>query len=162
MSALQILILILAILIIIGGLIGVFIPVLPGIPLIFAGILLYAAFTKFQIISLTTVLIFLIVTLLSLFFDWAGSLLGAKKFGASPWAILGAFLGVICGLILAGPLGLILGAIVGAIIFELIYQKKFSQSIKSGLGALVGFILSIFFNFILAILMIIFFLRKVI
>ena len=72
--------------------------------------------------------------------DFAAAALGAKKFGASPRAMLGAGLGTLAGLFL-GPLGIIFGPFVGAIIGELTVHRDMAKVGKAGLAAWIGFLI---------------------
>lgn len=91
------------------GLLGVILPVLPGIPLAWLGLFIYAIGTGFERISITTIVIFFIVTVLMLVLDFIAPMVGAKKYRASKIGIFGAFLGFIAGIFVLGFWGLILG-----------------------------------------------------
>jgi len=161
MNAVQIIILIIAFCIILAVLVGIFLSFLPGVPLIFLVIFLYAAWSKFQFISTTTLIILASLAILSTLLNYLSSILGAKKFGASAWGVFGALTGIIFGLLFFGIFGLIIGPVIGAILFELAVHKQLKASLKAGLGAFVGFTASIFFDLVLAIIMIALFIKKV-
>lgn len=122
------------------GLIGVFAPVLPGIPLAWLGLFIYAIGTGFERISIITIVIFSVLTVLIMLIDFLAPMLGAKKYKASKYGILGAFLGLIVGVIIFGFWGIILGPFIGAFIFELIAKRQMKVAFKSAVGTLVGFI----------------------
>lgn len=122
------------------GLIGVFAPVLPGIPLAWLGLFIYAIGTGFERISIITIVIFSVLTVLIMLIDFLAPMLGAKKYKASKYGILGAFLGLIVGVIIFGFWGIILGPFIGAFIFELIAKRQMKVALKSAVGTLVGFI----------------------
>jgi uncharacterized protein YqgC (DUF456 family) len=71
--------------------------------------------------------------------DAAASVLGAKAFGASKWAIIGSGVGLVVGLFLGLP-GILLGPAVGAIAFEYARNPDFERALRSGVGAFVGFL----------------------
>jgi uncharacterized protein YqgC (DUF456 family) len=125
---------------VLAGLAGVFVPLLPGIPLAWAGLFIYAIGTGFERISVVTVVVFSVVMVLILVLDFLAPMLGAKKYRATKWGMLGAFLGSIAGIITLGPAGIILGPILGAFLFELLASKPPSGAFKSALGAALGFI----------------------
>ena len=122
------------------GLVGVFAPMLPGIPIAWLGFFIYAIGSGFERISILTVVIFFIVMALILLLDLLAPALGAKKYEASKFGMLGALIGSIIGLIFFGFVGIILGPIIGAFIFELIAKRKPDIAFKSALGTFVGFI----------------------
>jgi len=120
------------------GIAGVILPFLPGVPIAWTGLLIYAWATGFQKISLTEVLIFLGLTILAVAIDFIGPMLGAKKYRASKYGILGAFLGGIVGILGLSLWGVIVGPLVGAFLGELISKKEINQALKSGLGTILG------------------------
>lgn len=140
------------------GLVGVFVPLLPGAPLAWLGIFLYAYFTNFQELTLFTLLIFLALTALTFLIDIAAPALGAQKYKASKYGILGALLGVGAGIVMMGPIGIIIGPFLGSFIGELLAGKKYESAFRSSLGALVGFIASAFLKGVLVLTMLGFFL----
>ena len=139
------------------GLVGVIVPFLPGVPLAWLGIFIYAVSTNFEKISLTAVLVFLALTVLLFFLDLLAPMLGAKKYKASKYGILGVFLGAILGIIFFGPLGIIIGPLAGAFLGELLANKKPEQASKSAFGAFLGFIISALIKLIIILIMIGFF-----
>jgi len=125
------------------GLLGVVLPILPGIPLSWLGLFIYAIGTGFDRISLTTVIVFLVLMLLTLALDFALPMLGAKKYKASRSGIFGAFLGFTIGIFILGIWGFILGPIIGALLGELLSRKKPQQALRASLGAFLGFVAGI-------------------
>jgi uncharacterized protein YqgC (DUF456 family) len=113
----------LAVILIIAGLLGTVVPALPGMPLMFAGMLLSAWAGHFQAVSLTTIFLLAALTLIALIVDFVAGALGAKRVGASKLAIIGATLGAVAGLFTA-PLGLIVGPFAGAAIGEYLHQQN--------------------------------------
>lgn len=144
---------------ILAGLAGTITPILPGIPLVFGGLLLFSWYGGFEKISLFIVFLFLFLTLIGVFLDWLGGVYGAKKFGASWWGMVGAFLGLILGIVLLGPLGLIWGPIVGVVIFELASGKALKKALKAGIGTFILYLMTTLYNFTLAMVMAGFFVR---
>jgi len=120
------------------GIIGSVVPLLPGPLLIFiAGIvhtwLLPGAGMSWQGIVLLSVWMVLAYVV-----DMAAGALGARWFGASRWGIAGVFVGGIVGLFFA-PLGFILGPLLGGLAFELLFAKKrMAPAVKSTWGTLLG------------------------
>lgn len=131
----------LAILLIIIGIIGCLVPVLPGPPLSYAGILIlhltrYAEYSRNLLIILGVIAG--IVTVL----DYFVPIWGTKKFGGSKYGVRGATIGLIVGLFF-GPPGIIIGPFIGAIIGEMIFKDDLKYAIKAGFGSLLGFLTGI-------------------
>lgn len=132
---------IVAILLVVVGFLGALLPLLPGIPLIFGGMLMAAWHENFVEVSVTTMVIIAVIGIMAWAVDFFGSLLTAKKAGASKEAMWGVALGALFG-ITAGPVGLIFGPAIGAIIGELIAHKDSLRATTVGLAAGLGFIVA--------------------
>ena len=152
----EILLFIATLLVMLIGLAGVILPILPGIPIIFAAALVYALLTDFAAIGTQTLLIFAILTILALVLDWAAGIIGVKKMGGSRAGMIGAFIGMIVGLILPGVgiVGFIIGAFAGACIMELLVNKDSRTALRAGLGSLLGFLAGSLVKFIIGSIMI--------
>ena len=119
-----------AIAMIVVGLVGTVLPALPGLPLVFAGMLVAAWADGFTNVPVWVLVLLGLLTLLSLAIDFWATALGAKRVGASRLAIIGAMVGTFGGLFL-GPLGLLMGPFAGAIGGELIHRRSL---LKQDLG----------------------------
>jgi uncharacterized protein len=120
------------------GIIGCLVPVLPGPPLSYAGLILlhlsrFASFSSEKLIILAVVAI--VVTVM----DYIVPIWGTRKFGGSKYGMRGATVGLIIGLFL-GPPGIIMGPFIGAFVGELIYKDDISYALKAGFGSLLGFL----------------------
>jgi uncharacterized protein YqgC (DUF456 family) len=135
----QILLYILAALMIVIGIIGTIVPALPGVPVVFLGMVLAAWAGDFTQIGWLTLTVLGVLTALARLVDLLASLLGAKRVGASGWALFGAGLGTVVGLFFGIP-GLILGPFVGAVLGELIAGSTLRRSTIVGVGAWLGFV----------------------
>lgn len=135
------------------GLIGLFLPVLPGAPLIFAGLVIAAWAEDFRYAGLWTVVLLAILTLLTLAVDFWATIFGAKKFGASKRAVIGALIGLVIGIFLGFP-GIIFGPFIGAVVGELSAQKDLKQATRAGIGATIGLVLGAAIKLALALTMI--------
>jgi uncharacterized protein YqgC (DUF456 family) len=122
---------------ILAGLAGTILPALPGVPLVFAGMLLAAWANDFRDVSVLTVVVLGVLTLVSLAVDFLASMFGAKRFGASKKALWGAALGTFAGLFLGIP-GLLLGPFVGAVAGELLDGRQWREASKVGFGTWLG------------------------
>jgi uncharacterized protein len=123
-----------------AGLAGTFLPFLPGIPLIYACIVVYGLITGWTVYGAGAVIGWGIATLVMVFLDFYAGSIGAKKYGASRAGIWGSILGSIAGTIIAGLPGLIIGPFIGAVGGELISGRSGIEALRSGWGTFVGFI----------------------
>ncbi len=141
-----------AILLVVIGIAGTILPMLPGVPLVYAGLLLAAWHDSFDKVSILTMVIIGIVALLAWVVDFVASIMTAKKVGASKYALWGAGIGALVG-ILGGIPGLIIGSAIGAIIGELITRKDASKATTVGIAAGLGFVLALAVKIVLALTM---------
>jgi hypothetical protein len=139
----------LAILLVLVGLVGVVVPVLPGGALIFAGIVVLAWADGFARIGWMPLSICAVLVVLMWLADWTAAALGAKRLGASPWGIAGAFLGLFAGLAFGLP-GVVLGPFLGAALFEYLRDRDLGRAARIGGGTLVGFLLGTAVEYALA------------
>ena len=124
-------------LLILVGMAGTVVPVLPGVPLVFAGMWLAAWTDGYQHIGTFTLILLGALALLALAIDFFASLLGAKRVGASTRALWGATLGAIVGLFFGIP-GLLLGPFCGALIGELSSGSAMDHATRVGVGTWLG------------------------
>ena len=129
----------LAVLIILVGLAGTILPALPGVPLMLAGMLLSAWVGDFEQVGWGWLAVLAVLTGIALLADFVAGLLGAKRVGASPWALFGAAVGTVAGLFF-GLFGLLLGPFVGALLGELIAGSTLRRATEVGTGAWIGFL----------------------
>ncbi|WP_369944168.1 DUF456 domain-containing protein [Xanthomonas medicagonis] len=129
-----------AALLVVVGIAGVVLPALPGMPLLFAGLLLAAWADGFQRVGWVTLLVLGVLTLLSFLVDFLATLFGAKRVGASRKALWGSVLGSILGLFFL-PIGLFVGPFVGALAGEYWHGRELRQATKVGLGTWLGIVL---------------------
>ncbi len=133
--------LILGIILMILGIMGCLVPVLPGPPISYLGLIMlhvtrFGQFTTTVLVSLAAIAI--VVTIL----DYIVPIWGTRKFGGSKYGIRGATVGLIIGLFL-GPVGIIVGPLIGAIVGELIFKDDMKYAIRAGFGSLLGFLTGI-------------------
>jgi uncharacterized protein YqgC (DUF456 family) len=133
---------IVAVLLIVVGVAGVFLPAMPGVLLVFAGMLLGAWIDGFTRVGWTTLVILGLLAALALLMDVLGSLIGAKRVGASRLALIGATIGALVGLFF-GLIGALIGPFLGAAAGELISRGRLEQAARVGIGTWVGLALSL-------------------
>lgn len=140
MTAITIICLGVAALLILLGLIGLINPILPGLPFIFAAIWLIAYVNDYRYIGPITLGVFAVLTLLGMSADYLMSALGAKYAGASPRAIWGAIIGGLLGFFFI-PWGIVLGPSLGAMIGEFSANYTLIHTSKVGLQTFIGLII---------------------
>lgn len=133
---------VLSVLLVLVGIAGTILPALPGLPLVFAGMLLAAWAGDFQQVGVPMLVVLGLLTVFSLAVDFWATALGAKRVGASKLAIIGAMVGTVAGLFF-GPIGLLMGPFAGAIGGELIHRRSLQkqdlgQAAKIGVGTWFG------------------------
>jgi len=133
--------LILGIFLMIVGIIGCLVPVLPGPPLSFLGLILLHI-TRFGQFTTTTLIILAAITVVVTILDYIVPIWGTKKFGGSKYGTRGATVGLIIGLFL-GPVGIVIGPLLGAVVGELIFKDDMRYAIRAGFGSLLGFLTGI-------------------
>jgi uncharacterized protein YqgC (DUF456 family) len=142
----------LALALMILGFVGTVAPGLPGILLIFAGMLLGAWIDHFARISWVPLTVLGILTLLSFVADLLSATLGAQRVGASRLALVGSVVGGFAG-IPFGLIGLVLVPFIGAVIGEYLTQQKLQQAARVGVGTFVGLMIGTLAKLAIAIAM---------
>ena len=122
------------------GFAGMIMPALPGAPMVFVGLLIAAWAENFAYVGPWALTALGGIALLTYLVDFLAGAFGAKKFGASKEAMIGATLGAIVG-IFFGPLGILVGPFTGAVIGELSVQPNLRAAGMSGVGATLGLLL---------------------
>jgi uncharacterized protein len=144
---------ILGVVLVIVGLVGTVLPALPGAMLIVAGLVVAAWADGFTKVGALPLVVIGVIGATSYLVDFAAAALGARKFGASPRAMVGAGLGTLLGLFLGLP-GIIIGPFVGAVIGELTVHRDMAKVGKAGLAAWIGFLIGMAVKVGIAFLMI--------
>jgi uncharacterized protein YqgC (DUF456 family) len=120
-----------------AGMAGAVLPAIPGVPLVFAGMLLAAWTDHFQHVGALTLSVLGILALFAILIVFFAGLLGARRVGASGRALWGATFGTLIGLFFGLP-GLLLGPFVGAVAGELSAGSKMEKATKVGMGTWLG------------------------
>ncbi|MEQ6121281.1 DUF456 domain-containing protein [Reichenbachiella sp. MALMAid0571] len=130
---------ILGIVLLIAGIIGCLLPILPGPPLGFLS-LLVLQFKTNPPFSTSFILIWLAITIAVFTLDYTIPPMATKKFGGSRKGVTGSIVGLVVGLIFFPPFGLIVGSFLGAFIGEIIDGQQRGVALKSAFGSLIGFV----------------------
>ena len=134
----DILLMVLAFLLLVASIVGCVLPVLPGPPLAYTGILLLHLTDK---VHFTThqLIIWLVVVVVLQVVDYITPLLGSKYSGGTSFGNRGCIAGTILGMFFM-PWGLIIGPFVGAIAGEMMGGQNLTQAIRAGIGTLLGYL----------------------
>jgi hypothetical protein len=140
----DIFLLILGFLVVILGIIGSFLPILPGPLTSWLGLLILHL-TKIIPINYNFLIITLIIAIVIWIIDYFIPAIGTKKFGGTRYGVIGTMIGLIIGMLFLGPLGIIIGPFVGAFIGEIIKDSSnFGKALKAAFGSFIGFLTSTF------------------
>ncbi len=144
---------IISIILLIIGILGTFLPVLPGLILSLGGLFLYKYGTDSEL-SVVYIWIFTILTIASAILNYVIPARTNKKYGGTRWGSIGSVIGTIAGMFLPIPLGFLVGMFAGVFIGELLHdfndRKKAWNSVK---GAFIGFIYGTGFSFVVGLAM---------
>lgn len=129
----------LAVLLVLWGFLGMVLPAMPGSPMVFAGLLCAAWAEDFAFVGWRTLTLLGGMTILAMLADLVAGAFGARHFGASRRAMLGAVLGAVIGIFFGLP-GLLLGPFLGAVAGELTARSDLQAASRAGLGAVIGLV----------------------
>ncbi|MGQ9512742.1 DUF456 domain-containing protein [Thermodesulfitimonas sp.] len=130
--------LVVAVIFFLAGLAGTILPILPGAPLILAGMVIYGLFTGFVKLNLLFFVGQALLVALTFAVDYLASAWGVARHGGSKLAIWGSAIGLLIGAFFA-PAGIILGPFAGAFLGELVASRRSVHSLRVGVGSLIGF-----------------------
>lgn len=119
------------------GLAGMLLPIIPGAPILFVGLLTAAWADDFANVGFWTLALLGILAVLTYVVDLLAGAFGVKRFGASPRAMIGAAVGTFLGLFF-GLVGVVIGPFVGACIGELMTTRDLETAGRAGIGATLG------------------------
>lgn len=141
-----------AISLLILGIVGAFVPVLPGPPLSYAGILLIH-FSSKHTYSAEFLWTYGIIMVIITVADYILPSWGTKKFGGTKYGMWGAAIGLLIGLIIYAPIGIFVGPFVGAFLAELINDKTSKEALRSAFGSFLGIVFGVALKFVFAIIL---------
>jgi hypothetical protein len=124
------------------GLAGVVLPAVPGTIFLFSGLIFAAWAEDFRYVGLGTIIVLVLLTILTYIIDIVAAALGARQFGASKRAAIGATLGAVIGIFFGLP-GILMGPFLGAVAGELLVHDDILQAGKAGVGAWLGLLLGV-------------------
>ena len=142
------------------GILGSFLPVLPGVPISWVGLLVFylapSVPVNYWFLGITFFIAVLIYAL-----NLIIPAMGTKRYGGSKSGMVGATLGLVIGLFSPIPFGVIIGPFVGAFIGELINKSNRKSALKAAYGSFIGFLASSFMELVVAFSFLLLFLWKV-
>ena len=144
---------ILCVALILAGLAGTVLPVLPGTVLVWGGVVLGAWIDDFTRVGVTTLVVVTVLAVLAWGLDYVAGLMGAKKVAASKLALLGAAAGTVVGLFM-GLVGVLFMPLVGAAAGEYLAQKDQTRAVKVGVATWVGIMVGLIAKVVLAFIMV--------
>ena len=147
----DIILLIIAALLMLIGIIGSFLPILPGPLTSWIG-LLVVHFTDAVPMDKSFLIITLIIAIGIWLLDYIIPAIGTKRFGGSRYGVIGTSIGLVVGLLAPIPGGIIIGPFIGALIGELINKSDTKTATKAAFGSFIGFLTSTFIKFVVAII----------
>ncbi|EKU90437.1 DUF456 domain-containing protein [Bacteroides oleiciplenus] len=130
------------------GLLGCIIPMIPGPPVSYAGLLLLHITDKVQF-SASQLLFWLLLVVVVQVLDYFTPIIGSKYSGGTKWGSWGCLIGSIVGIVFFSPWGIIIGPFGGAFIGELLGDRSAKDALKSGIGALMGFLIGTVFKVVI-------------
>lgn len=131
---------VLAVVLIVVGVVGTVLPAIPGSTLVFAGIALAAWIGDFAQVPVWIVVVAGVLGALTWVVDFAAAAVGARRVGASPWAVAGAAIGTVAG-IFTGLVGLLFLPLAGAAIGEYLAERDMLRAGKVGLSTWLGIVI---------------------
>jgi uncharacterized protein YqgC (DUF456 family) len=126
----------------VAGLAGCILPVIPGPPLSYLGLIILSIAQGWEPFSATFLIVMAGVTLLVTVLDFVIPAMGARRYGASRAGVWGSVFGMLAGLIFFPPFGMFIGAFAGAVLGEMAAGKENVRALKAGWGVFVGTILA--------------------
>jgi len=145
----DLLLLIVSLLLCLIGIVGSFLPIIPGPLTSWLGILLLYLTSAVEF-NLNFVLITFTVAVSVGILDYIIPILGVKKLGGSRSGQIGTTVGLIVALIILGPIGIIIGPFMGALLGEMSTNKSIQDSLKPAFGSFIGVIAGSVIKFLIS------------
>lgn len=134
------------------GIVGTFLPILPGLVLSLCGLLIYKFGTDSDL-SMIYIWVFGILTIISAVLNYVIPAKTNRKYGGTRWGSIGSVIGTIIGMFFP-PVGFLIGMFAGVFVGELLHDSKdMNKALKSTKGALIGFIYGTGFSFVVGVAM---------
>src|SRR3989338_8499409 len=133
-------------LLILIGLAGTILPLLPGTPVSLFGLLLYGYFTDWERVTVIGAVVFSVLTLITLILDFVTPALAAKGYKASSYGSWGAIIGAFLGIFTLVPVGAIFGPFIGGFIGEYLHAANTEKALRIAWASFLGFLIGTIFK----------------
>ena len=131
------------------GIIGAFVPILPGPPLSYAGMIVIHLSEKASFSPKTLIYVGIIALIITVV-DYILPVIGTKTTGGTKYGVIGASLGLIVGIIFFPPIGIIIGPLAGAFIAEILNKQTSNTAIRSAIGSFLGLMFGVVLKLIIS------------
>jgi len=142
-----------AFLLMLAGLVGTLLPIVPDTPLILAGAVTLVLIDGFAPSDLKLLALLVFIAVIAEGLTYLAGVLGARQGGASWKGMAGAVLGGVVGLFVLQPFGIFIGPLAGAVLGEIWGGKQGQDAVKAGLGTLIGMLGGVVFKFAAGVVM---------
>lgn len=136
------------------GIVGTFVPMVPGMWFIFASVLIYGIFDHWLAYPIWYVVIVGVVAFATTFLDYFATMISAKKFGSSNMTAVGAMVGSVIGGIIGNFPGTIIGSVLGSVGAEYKSQRSLTSAVKATTGTFIGTAVASFIQCVIAIILV--------
>ncbi len=150
---------ILGVILTLAAIAGSILPLIPGPPIAYIGLLLQQL-REDKPFTTNFLILWAVIVVVSLVFDYLIPIWGTKKFGGTKYGVWGCTLGFLAAFWL-GPWGIIIGPFVGAFVGEMIAQKDSSIALKAAIGSFVGFLMGSFLKLVICFFMLYYILMSI-
>jgi uncharacterized protein YqgC (DUF456 family) len=140
---------------------GTLLPVVPGLPVAAAAVVIYGWLEGFRKVDAALILVTIFLTVAGTLLDYISGPYTVKKYGGSKRGIWGGIIGGVLGLVFWGPLGLIAGPLAGAVLGELLAGKGFPEAARIGVVSLAGIMAGNALKFLFGIVITVYFYLKI-
>ncbi|MFP3860985.1 MAG: DUF456 domain-containing protein [Bacteroidales bacterium] len=151
----------LAIVLMLIGIAGCILPVIPGPPLSYGGILLIH-FSRFADYTNGFLILFAVLAIIVTILDYFVPIWGTRRFGGTKYGSWGATVGVVLGIFFFPPIGIIILPFVGAVVGETIKGADFNNSLRAGMGSFIGFLMGTGLKLIVSLIMAYYFISELV
>jgi len=141
-------------LLLLPGMVGIIIPVLPGIPYMLAIALIFGAASGFKTLGALEIIILTGLAVLSVAIDYLSGTVGAKYGGAKKMSLLLGFIGLIVGLFVLPPFGGVIGLFAGIFLGEILGHRGGKKAVRAATAGVLGAVLGVAINFLLGLVFI--------
>ena len=133
------------------GIAGSILPILPGPPLCYLALVIQQ-FQPVPTYSTNFLVVWAVIAVSVTLLDYVIPMYGTKRFGGSKYGMWGCTIGLVVGLFFS-PVGIVLGPFVGAFVGEVLANNNSSNALRAALGSFLGFLLGTLLKFIVCVMM---------